>query len=283
MAEVKGGGCCIARYNAGNGFIGGGGGGGSRGSSQVDQIMLRFRPIAPKPSPNCPPDYAPPPAPARNKRRCGPGGRSRSGSRSRRKQAPAAESAQVIAPVTLPLLPEAPEPKSSPGRDSSPSSILGVGAEWAAPAVSASASASVGRAALVGWTCVTVERVGEAGGEGAWEEMRRGLESEEAGPGFVTDAWNCVRWVNDAFRKMVGGAGEEANGGGGWGGVMVSLVAKEKLPGAEVKAFTCRVRVQYTSGEKEKHSLTAPCDVWRMEGGGCTWRLDVKAALSLGR
>lgn len=184
----------------------------------------------------------------------------------------------AVAPVTLPLLPEAPEPRSSPGRDSSPSSILGE--EWAAPAVAAAAAS---QGVLAAWTCVTVERVGEAGGEGAWEEMRKGLDqSEEAGPGFVTDAWNCVRWVNDAFRKMVGGAVEEEEGGGG-GGVMVALVAKEKLPGAEVKAFTCRVRVQYTSGEKEKHSLTAPCDVWRMEGGGCTWRLDVKAALSLGR
>ncbi|KAK7858074.1 hypothetical protein CFP56_014543 [Quercus suber] len=39
----------------------------------------------------------------------------------------------------------------------------------------------------------------------------------------------------------------------------------------------------YDTCGKERSSITLPCDVWRMDGGGFAWRLDVKAALSLGR
>lgn len=62
--------------------------------------------------------------------------------------------------------------------------------------------------------------------------------------------------------------------------VVLWLVAKERIP-AEWAAFGCRVRVWYGHG-KEKYTKTVPSDAWRMDGGGFAWRLDVTAALSLG-
>ncbi|KAF2305984.1 hypothetical protein GH714_009279 [Hevea brasiliensis] len=64
--------------------------------------------------------------------------------------------------------------------------------------------------------------------------------------------------------------------------ITVRLVMKEKiLPYLYYPTFTCWVRLQYT-WPKEKFSQMFPCDVWKMESGGFAWRLDVKAALSLG-
>ena len=56
------------------------------------------------------------------------------------------------------------------------------------------------------------------------------------------------------------------------------------VPSLTHSAFTCRVRVvQCDTLGKERSSLTLPCDVGIMDGGGFAWRLDVKAALCLGR
>lgn len=91
-------------------------------------------------------------------------------------------------------------------------------------------------------------------------------------PGFVSDGVGGVRWVNRAYRRMVGASGEAE--------VVVWLaVMKERLPVGR-GGFSCRVRVVYG---KEKQTQTVPCDVWSMKFGGFAWRLDVEAALSLGR
>ncbi|KAJ6418130.1 hypothetical protein OIU84_001503 [Salix udensis] len=107
-------------------------------------------------------------------------------------------------------------------------------------------------------------------------------------PGFISDDYGRVTWTNEAYRMMVG------QGEGGDRQVFVWLAMKEKVPMAVTvaghKAFTCRVRVQYQKYDtcrvnlKEKISIvTVPCDVWRMDSGCFAWRLDVKAALCLGR
>nr|GMD01227.1 uncharacterized protein LOC109158085 [Ipomoea batatas] len=67
-------------------------------------------------------------------------------------------------------------------------------------------------------------------------EKMKNLERDSC-PALISDALNRVQWVNPAYRK---------------------LTAKMQ-------------------------SKTMPCDVWKMEFGGLAWRLDAKAALCLGR
>ncbi|KAL3716757.1 hypothetical protein ACJRO7_008354 [Eucalyptus globulus] len=108
-------------------------------------------------------------------------------------------------------------------------------------------------------------------------ERKNNLERDTC-PGFTSDGWGRVTWTNGAFRRMVGAAAEEDRSR-----LEVWLVAKEGAPEAAAAAFTCRVRVEYAgSGDGRSCSLTLPCDVWRMDGGGFAWRLDVDAALTLG-
>lgn len=96
-------------------------------------------------------------------------------------------------------------------------------------------------------------------------------------PGFVSDGSNCVMWVNGAFKRMV-----KCNNNEGLSPeVVVQLVIKESLP-SFYSAFTGHVKLQYAMGV-ERYSRTVPCDLWRMDGGGFAWRLDVEAALTLGR
>ena len=43
------------------------------------------------------------------------------------------------------------------------------------------------------------------------------------------------------------------------------------------EAFTGLVRLVHTWRNQKKCSKVVPCDVWRMDCGGLSWRLDVKA------
>ncbi|RZC76695.1 hypothetical protein C5167_000794 [Papaver somniferum] len=140
-------------------------------------------------------------------------------------------------------------------------------------------------------SCVTVKCITETFGDqeiglgflGRTDEEKKINLEKDACPGFISDSLNRVRWTNEAYRKLVN------QDGFGYGGEqrpeMVWLVTKdnESLP-SRCEGFVCRVRLQYTC-KKERHSLIVPCDVWKMNdsGGGFAWRLDVKAALSLGR
>ncbi|XVE67751.1 hypothetical protein DITRI_Ditri09bG0013400 [Diplodiscus trichospermus] len=115
-------------------------------------------------------------------------------------------------------------------------------------------------------------------------ERIKNLEADTC-PGFISDGLNRVQWVNGAYRRMLMmGEGKEE------GPLSVSpppetmvwLVVKQELP-TFCSAFSCKVRLQYT-WQKEKYSKMLPCDVWKMDGSaGFAWRLDVEAALSLGR
>ncbi|KDP46327.1 hypothetical protein JCGZ_10167 [Jatropha curcas] len=113
-------------------------------------------------------------------------------------------------------------------------------------------------------------------------EKIKNLERDTC-PGFISDGSNRVQWVNEAYKKMVT-VGSEYNSRGQSSSpeITVRLAIKEKvLPYLHCNAFTCWVRLQY-AWQKENYSQMVPCDVWKTECGGFAWRLDVKAALSLG-
>lgn len=122
---------------------------------------------------------------------------------------------------------------------------------------------------------VTVELVTDTCmGVGAGGLGNNNLDKDTC-PGFVSDGCNRVKWVNEAYRNLVGKSCLP-NTMTVW-----LIVTKAKLP--NTTAFTCLVSLRYYSLEKEKCLKMVPCDVWRMECGGLAWRLDVKAALSLGQ
>ncbi|KAL2505328.1 Uncharacterized protein Adt_20949 [Abeliophyllum distichum] len=98
----------------------------------------------------------------------------------------------------------------------------------------------------------------------------------DTNPGFVSDNSNNVLWVNEAYKKMVFGEENQESAEE----FRVYLVNKEKMPYLWPE-FACRVRVEYNRNGR-KCTRTAPCDVWRMEFGGFAWKMDFKAALSLG-
>lgn len=299
------GGCCIARYA----------GGGAYDMSKVDRIMLRFRPIAPKPvstgslSGGSTPEISDHSVKsgrgkrkyvkdnnnnATNTRRC---------NSKKRKASPDGkrDETAVETVVTLPLLPETPEPKDFSARVSpearDPPMWLSFDSfsgnnnnddntnqvDFGACGSSDRTILTMPQPVRLLGSCVTVECVTDmwmdGNGLGCTDEERKANLGKDTCPGFISDGFGRVTWTNGAYRMMVAGNGEEL------GDEMVWLVMKEKVPVAitlKYPAFTCRVRLQYTYG-KEKNSLTLPCDVWRMDGGGFAWRLDVKAALCLGR
>lgn len=181
---------------------------------------------------------------------------------------------------------------------SSPASSGGSGGSGGGSAALSTSSTSTDRTVVIPQpvrpvgSCVTVNCVTETFGDqeiglgflGRTDEEKKNNLEKDACPGFISDGLNRVRWTNGAYRKLVN------QDGFGYGGEqrpeMVWLVLKddESLP-LRCQGFVCRVRLQYAC-KKERHSLIVPCDVWKMNdsgGGGFAWRLDVKAALSLGR
>ncbi|KAH7532375.1 hypothetical protein FEM48_Zijuj04G0013100 [Ziziphus jujuba var. spinosa] len=100
-------------------------------------------------------------------------------------------------------------------------------------------------------------------------------------PGFVSDGSDRVKWVNEAYKNMVR---QQVPVGKSWlppeTMTVWLIVTKTKLP--NTTSFTCLVSLRYYWLGKEKCLKMVPCDVWRMDCGGFAWRLDVKAALSLG-
>ncbi|XP_027336861.1 uncharacterized protein LOC113850498 [Abrus precatorius] len=285
------GGCCIARYATGTA---------PHVSTTVDKIMLRFRPIAPKPvagttasdgssSESSDAFFK---APTTKRKYARDNTTTRKQRNRRRKTTSSPEQKNPVPVVTLPLLPETPDPKESPARNLTPvpKEVLNnnnkknmpvwlsfenqakVESYWYFGAMDQTAMR------LGGWcSCVTVECVTDTWvdgeGLGSTDEERRVKLSKDTCPGFISDGYGRVTWTNEAYGEMMGHNGERE-------GMAVLLVMKE---GAVVpySSFTCRVRVvQYTCG-RERNSLTVPCDVWRMDSGGFAWRLDVKAALSL--
>lgn len=285
------GGCCIARYA-----------GGAYDTSKVDRIMLRFRPIAPKPAGSGSVSSVSTLKSDEVYLRSGRGKRKyvRDYSKrcnKKRKVSPEEKRDEIVGEgvVTLPLLPETPDRKhySQPAQSDLSSAIkpqknvpiwLSFANGSAAGHCGSDRAVATDRTVvmpqpvrLVG-SCVAVERVTDTwvdgDGLGTTDEEKINNLDRDTCPGFVSDDQNRVTWTNAAFRRMVGHVTPGLE-------MMVWLVMKERVP-VTLPAITCRVRLQYRCG-KEKSSLTLPCDVWRMDRGGFAWRLDVKAALSLGR
>ncbi|XP_010442519.1 PREDICTED: uncharacterized protein LOC104725549 [Camelina sativa] len=298
------GGCCIARY---------GGGGGGYDMSKVDRIMLRYRPIAPRPdsggSPSSPTDkngsaltnvssksrrgkrkYSK----ENNTSSSGSGSVNSNGNSKRRRNEETKSGSGGFGReiVTLPLLSEAPEKK-----DFSPSQTK------AAPELGAAAlrlsfndggnsirryQTELTTETVVYSSLLTVEGVterwvvkeGEYDELGCTDEERRMKLERDTCPGFISDGSGRVIWTNGSYKDLVVGKDQEEKQCGSK--MSVWLVMKEK-PSVTYRTFTCRMRLQYTCRDKEVSSITSFCDVWRMSDGGFAWRLDVDAALCLGR
>lgn len=109
-------------------------------------------------------------------------------------------------------------------------------------------------------------------------EVMNGLDKDTC-PGFISDGSNKVEWVNLAYKRMVVGKSDEEVDLE----IIVRLLMKKPFPaGGLSRSYTARVRLQYT-WQKENCWKMVPCDVWKMDFGGFAWRLDIEAALSLGR
>ncbi|RWW35067.1 hypothetical protein GW17_00000121 [Ensete ventricosum] len=286
-----------------------GGGGDANVAWKVDRIMLKFRPIAPKPVVGPPTVVAAAPkeasaGPRKPKRKgtviSATAARGRKPRKVDAKPPPPIVDEGKSSIVTLPLMPETPERKGDqagapPKWCPTPAAVvptwtgLGEGEAGEVTADVVVAPRPV-RAVLVSW--VTVECVTDTWREGevSWKNdkaARAALAADEC-PGFVSDEWGGVTWTNEAYRRMVvvEGTGSSSAAGGveeeEEEEVRVGLVTRGLVPAAGAcRAFTCRVRVRHAERPKGPPSLAAPCDVWRLDGGGCAWRLDVKAALSL--
>uniref|UniRef100_A0A1J3HL37 DUF7950 domain-containing protein n=2 Tax=Noccaea caerulescens TaxID=107243 RepID=A0A1J3HL37_NOCCA len=288
------GGCCLARY-------GGGPGGGGHDMSKVDRIMLRYRPIAPRP--NSGGSSSPPVDSVSSKSRRGgkrkyskensssSGGSVNSNGNSKRCNRRRNENGSEM--VTLPLLPETPESKASPSQSQArvlaPVSELGPVPLWLSFGdvgryqTATKASDLTAKTETVVSSLLTVECVTEGEYELVCKDEERKMNLErDTCPGFISDGSGRVIWTNGSYRELVIGK-EEENKCCSSKKMSVWLVMKEK-PLLTQRTFTCRMRLQYTCRDnKEVSSITSPCDVWRMNDGCFAWRLDVNAALCLGR
>ncbi|KAK1295487.1 hypothetical protein QJS10_CPA16g00230 [Acorus calamus] len=273
--------CCIAHHSGVNTTYAAASA--AVAATKIDRIMLRFRPIAPKPSP--PPTSAAAASissVSRPKRRPSAASSETPIRRGRRRRSSPSEQ-------TLPLLKPTPPPPSSPDTPLDPR-VMHLPIWFSTPAAIAARSEVVAPTPVrpIG-SWVTVESVSAAadacdgiGGACDAEAAKMVLEGD-ACPCFVSDRADRVTWTNEAYREMVGG---------GEGEMRVALVTEGRVKAATSGGgFTCRVRVRYAAasataaaaGKERVSSVTAPCDVERLREGGLAWRLDVKAALCLGR
>ncbi|KAF3506912.1 hypothetical protein F2Q69_00005542 [Brassica cretica] len=272
------GGCCIARYTDGAGRY-------DYDLSQADRIMLRFRPIAPKPTT----DYGCGGKPVssgescagssnvsfRGKRKCQQtenGVTARRCTRRKRLNKTVAHGGDAL--VTLSLLPEIPGQSAFTDTKLSVASAekqkrqgpfwlsFSDGGGMITPTYQ---SVEVMRRTVVISSCMTVERVTDAWNDG----YGLGRSDEERKMNLVRDT--CPGFISD-------GSGAPENKSGDSFHVIVRLVMRER---PMLTAFTCRVTLQFTCQDRERCSVTVPCDVWRMDDGGFAWKLDVKAALCL--
>ncbi|BFG27070.1 hypothetical protein CerSpe_133440 [Prunus speciosa] len=312
--------------DAGDGWHVAGGESLAQDKTIINRIMLRFRPIAPKPAavgsssgPISPDKNSPHLTGKRVKRKYIRVGKINNNSGSGRRLINTSSSAEEETPkasldsaiVTLQLMPEKTDFQGFPGTGSWCSIDPAVAKirdnrdlpTWMNlkdPKMSRSVankyvSAGPDRTAVVprvmavvprvmaveSW--VTVESVTDTcmdvRGLGCTDVEKMRILEKDTCPGFISDDSNRVKWVNEAYKRMVVRQCEEQQAEAAE--VIVWLVTKANLPPYAYPGFTCRVRVQYYTWQKEKCSKMVPCDVWRMECG-LAWRLDIKAALSLG-
>lgn len=292
--------------DGGDGWHVGSLGGGQKDKPIINQVMLRFRPIAPKPATGSSGlltenKNQPFLSKARTKRKYV-RIRKRNSGYKRKKMVPPENSKDGLDKkiLTLQLLPETVEkkdlnqgdswPKADPTadrlaaeeiQDREPQRWLN-NKQWIFTNVEPSAGSDptlvmAQMRVVESWVtvesvtdkCMDVRRLGCTD-----VERVKNLERDTC-PGFISDGSNGVQWVNEAYKRIVS---EEIDGQPLE--CKVRLLVKEKLP-YSYPAFTAQVRMQHT-GRSQMCSKVMPCDVWRMDFGGFAWRLDIKAALSLG-
>ncbi|XP_076895152.1 uncharacterized protein LOC143547665 [Bidens hawaiensis] len=312
----RAGGYCIARYD-------GGGGGcgmyGQYGMSKVETIMLKFRPIAPKPvaagsggSATGSEEYV---KCGRSKRKYVRVNNNKQKKNNNIKKVKASSSPDVTTQqsqpvVTLPLLPETPDRKENKPVTCFPSDLVSH-VETTVSTLKTPVWLSFNKLNHLNQKQIRVDTVGtkhvrqpqvvsnvtvecvtdtwvDSEGLGSTDEERVKSMEKDTCPGFISDGEDRVVWTNKAYRQMAGVRGHVVDGDD----MTVVLVRKDKLTPLPVTypGFTCKVKVTSAANSQEQQTpsplsptLTLPCDVWRMERGACAWRLDVKAALSLGR
>ncbi|CAN1130031.1 hypothetical protein LINPERPRIM_LOCUS13003 [Linum perenne] len=326
MMDDGRGGCCIARY------AGGGGRYEYVDMSKMHRIMLRFRPIAPKPakgpgsssggsSPDLS-DVTSKSRPARGRKRNrnnNPKGSDskRSCQTSRRsynrkaagcckeenaKRTPVAEAEAEGRITTLPLLPESPDgcgthvlSPAADGKDDKKTKTT-AWLNFGDQTVRGNTGKDYNNNKVVMGSCVTVECVSrdtwvDSDELGRTDEEKRLRLAMDTCPGIISDVYGRVTWTNEAYRKMVMMGVEDDEDEEEMAAVWLMTKWKTAVTAATVgceRAFSCRVRVQYemrnnNDGKVTRGSITVPCDVWGMGSGGFAWRLDINAALSLGR
>ncbi|PKU83318.1 uncharacterized protein LOC110112773 [Dendrobium catenatum] len=278
---------------------------------KMGRIMLRYRPIAPKPTAaGAAPGLTVEPIQAVGKakkrevaRRKGGSSGGKRGRKSRKAEDVATRdppcTVSTAPVVTLPLMPVTPE-RQETWLMTRASPYL-----WPVhPVAGVVVSQKPVRAAAVSVTIESVTEVWSVGFRGNTshdDDLRRWLEADDC-PAFVSKAADRVTWTNAAYRRMVlsgyvsaesPSSSSSSYSSTSWSDaaslpeasgdeeVTVVLVTRGLVPGGECRAFTCMTSVRYGCGRRAKVSLAVPCDVWRLEDGSLAWRLDVKAALSL--
>lgn len=288
--------------DVGNSWAGPGYPGTTKDVTIINKMMLRFRPIAPKPVANTSTGSGSAPethvvGKRRTKRKYVRVKKNNKSKNKKEEKEKSADGSLVLdhhptptPVVTLQLLPE-----SSGGVKSSPENpktinslvqersiwmnknILSIGAPD--PSVHEIRSPMVVESWVMvdGITNSTLVDISALGSTDMEKMMN--LERDTC-PGFISDGLDSVKWVNLAYRRMI----DPVEEGGEPPEMAVRLVVKENksAPLLLLSVFACTVRIVYT-WNKVKQSRTMPCDVWKMDFGGFAWRFDAKASLSLGR
>lgn len=283
---------------------------------KMGRIMLKYRPIAPKPlAAGTAPGVALEPIQAhgRPKKREGARRKDGGGKRGRKSwKVKAVDPSDASCPcgtapvVTLPLMPVTPERKEEAKAMGSPTWSITAASPFFWPVLPVAGVVVSPRPVRAAVVSVTIENVTEVWSMGFCGNtttdyvLRQWLEAGDC-PAFFSKAADRVTWTNAAFRRMVVGGGSSSESPSSsssysstsWSeavsqpeasveeDVRVVLVTRGLVPSDRCRAFTCMTNVSYACGRQGKVSLAVPCDVWRLEEGSLVWRLDVKAALRL--
>ncbi|KAI3504555.1 hypothetical protein L1887_26120 [Cichorium endivia] len=309
------GGCCITRYSRG-----GGGGGMSSGMSKVERIMLKFRPIAPKPLPDGSGSSC-----STMENSDGYGGSRRrkrkyvrvNGNKAKKDTSPVSNKRKVStsspsvsgggdAVVTLSLMPETPDRKEKLPARSSPteqypdllSPLPTVNCNKLAPICFDGHARGTERLMVpvtdhaVAMPKPTTKRsqvVSFVTMECVTETWLKGdvLGFTDKARMMSMEMDACPSFITNSCDMVVwtNKAYREMTAGAVTDetALVVKKYNRVAMP-VSLPAFTCKVKVTWgTERTSTSSNLTAPCDVWRLQTGGYAWRLDVKSALSLGR
>ncbi|KAI7741940.1 hypothetical protein M8C21_024319 [Ambrosia artemisiifolia] len=111
------------------------------------------------------------------------------------------------------------------------------------------------------------------------DEIWNNLEHDTC-PGFVSNGCDKVQWVNPAYRSMLDPSSNGHDSIETEVAVWLKINVEKSTVVKYLPAFSCSVRIEYRTFEK-KTRMTVPCDVCQMDSGGFAWRLDVKFALNV--